>query len=127
MHMKKIKVGIVGYGNLGKGAQLAIRQQSDMELVAIFSRRRPEDFNVLYRDVNVVHMDQIQHYKDKIDVLILCGGSAVDLPEQTPALTKMCNTVDSFDNHANIPEHYANVDTYAPNQQKLSINNDGCT
>jgi len=119
--MKKIKVGIVGYGNLGKGAQLAIRQQSDMELVAIFSRRRPEDFNVLYRDVNVVHMDQIQHYKDKIDVLILCGGSAVDLPEQTPALTKMFNTVDSFDNHANIPEHFANVDKVARNNGKVSI------
>jgi len=118
--MKKIRIGIVGYGNLGRGAEIAINQQPDMELVAIFSRRRPEDVHVL-SNVKVIHIDEAKHYVDQIDVMILCGGSATDLPEQTPAFTKMFNTIDSFDTHASIPEHFAKVDKIARESGKVSI------
>lgn len=108
----KIRIGILGYGNLGKGVECALRQNADMELVGIFSRRNPENVKTL-TGAAVYHIDEIEKFKDAIDVMILCGGSATDLPEQTPALAKLFNVVDSFDTHAKIPEHFACVDAEA--------------
>ena len=105
-----IKIGIVGYGNLGRGVECAIRQNPDMELAAVFTRRSPESLKILTPDVPVVRMDDILSWKGKLDVLILCGGSATDLPAQTPELAKHFNVIDSFDNHSKIPEHFARVD-----------------
>src|SRR5690625_2713466 len=119
--MEKIKIGIIGYGNLGRGAEHSIRQQPVMELVAVFSRRDSQEVKTANKHVNVVHIDEVESYKDKIDVMILCGGSAHDLPEQTPHFTKMFNTVDSFDTHANIPEHFAKVDEVAKEHKTVSI------
>jgi len=116
---KKIRVGIVGYGNLGRGAEAAIAQQTDMELVAVFSRRGKVD--TIDPNVLSLHIDEAKHYQDKIDVMILCGGSATDLPEQTPAFAKLFNTVDSFDTHAKIPEYYAAVDKVAQENETLSV------
>src|SRR5699024_4752466 len=118
---KKIRVGIVGYGNLGKGAESAIEQQADMELVAIFSRRGPESIQPRQDHVKVVHVDDAVNYQDKIDVMLLCGGSATDLPEQVPAFAKMFNTVDSYDTHAKIPEYFASVDEVAKPNGTTSI------
>ena len=108
--MDKIRIGIVGYGNLGKGVELAIRQNEDMELGGVFTRRAPKTVKLLTEGVPVYHIDAAADMKDKIDVMILCGGSATDLPEQTPELAKYFNVIDSFDTHARIPEHFANVD-----------------
>ena len=108
-----IKIGIVGYGNLGRGVECAIRQNPDMELCAVFTRRAPKALNILTPDVRVVHMDHILNWQGKLDVLILCGGSATDLPNQTPALAKHFCVIDSFDTHARIPEHFAAVDAAA--------------
>src|SRR5699024_4684902 len=105
---EKIKVGIIGYGNLGRGAEAAILQQPDMELIEVFSRR--SDVQTFDHATKSVHIDEINTNQNKIDVMILCGGSATDLPEQTPEFTKMFNTVDSFDNHAEIPEHFEKVE-----------------
>ena len=105
-----IRIGIIGYGNLSRGAEAAIRQNPDMELVAVFSRRDPKSVKVKTEGVDVYHVDDIPSFKDKIDVMILGGGSATDLPEQTPKYAEMFNVVDSFDTHANIPTHFANVD-----------------
>ncbi|HZW68320.1 MAG TPA: diaminopimelate dehydrogenase [Pseudogracilibacillus sp.] len=116
---KKIRVGIVGYGNLGRGAEAAIAQQADMELVAVFSRRGKVD--TIDPNVLSLHIDQAKNYQDKIDVMILCGGSATDLPEQTPEFAKLFNTVDSFDTHAKIPEYYASVDKVAQENETLSV------
>ena len=107
------KIGIVGYGNLGRGVECAIRQNPDMELAAVFTRRSPEALKILTPNVSVVHMDDILSWKEKIDVLILCGGSATDLPAMTPALAKDFCVIDSFDTHAKIPEHFAQVDAAA--------------
>ena len=108
-----IKIGIVGYGNLGRGVECAIRQNPDMELCAVFTRRSPEALKILTCDVPVVHMNDILSWKGKLDVLILCGGSATDLPAMTPALAKDFNVIDSFDTHAKIPEHFPRVDAAA--------------
>ena len=108
-----IKIGIVGYGNLGRGVECAIRQNPDMELGAVFTRRSPEALKILTPDVPVVHMNDIYLWKGKLDVLILCGGSATDLPVQTTALAKDFNVIDSFDTHAKIPEHFPRVDAAA--------------
>ncbi len=116
---KKIKVGIIGYGNLGRGAEAAISQQKDMELVAVFSRRGQVE--TLHPETASLHIDEVEAYKDKIDVMLLCGGSATDLPEQTPYYARMFNTVDSFDTHAKIPEYYASVDEVAKKHGHLSI------
>lgn len=106
--MSKIRIGIVGYGNLGRGVEYSIAQNSDMELVAIFTRRDPK---TLQEDnAKMVHISEIESYKDKVDVMILCGGSATDLPKQTPEIASMFNVVDSFDTHAKIPEHFSMVD-----------------
>ena len=108
-----IKIGIVGYGNLGRGVECAIRQNPDMELKAVFTRRSPDSLHILTPDVPVVHMDKILDWKESIDVLILCGGSATDLPVQTPALAEHFHVVDSFDTHAKIPQHFAAADAAA--------------
>lgn len=108
-----IKIGILGYGNLGRGIECAIRQNLDMELAAVFTRRDPKQVSVLTEQVQVCHVSEVEQWKGKIDVLILCGGSATDLPVQTPEYAKYFNVVDSFDTHARIPEHFANVDAAA--------------
>ncbi len=108
--MEKIRVGIAGYGNLGKGVELAIRQNPDMELAAVFTRRDPADVKLATEGVKVYKMDQAKDMAGSIDVMILCGGSATDLPGQTPELAKYFHVVDSFDTHAHIPEHFAAVD-----------------
>ena len=116
-----IKVGILGYGNLGRGIECAIKQNSDLELTAVFTRRPPESVKILHENVPVYHIDNILDHKDQIDVLILCGGSATDLPAQTPEYAKYFNVVDSFDTHAKIPEHFKNVDTSAKLGQKVAV------
>lgn len=107
-----IKVGIAGYGNLGKGTEKAVQAAEDMELFGIFTRRDPESLQPV-SGCPVYPLADAEKYKDDIDVMILCGGSATDLPEQTPALARLFNVVDSFDTHARIPEHFANVDAAA--------------
>ena len=104
----KIRVAIMGYGNLGRGIQCALRQNDDMELVAVFTRRDPSTVKVL-EEVPVYSADKLMEMKDAIDVLMLCGGSATDLPKQTAEYAKYFNVIDSFDTHARIPEHFANV------------------
>ncbi|MBO5305135.1 MAG: diaminopimelate dehydrogenase [Clostridia bacterium] len=108
-----IRVGIMGYGNLGRGIESAIRQNADMTLAAVFTRRAPESVSIRTAGVPVYHADEAVLHKDEIDVLILCGGSATDLPVQTPEYAKHFNVVDSFDTHAAIPEHFARVDAAA--------------
>ena len=107
------RIGILGYGNLGRGVECAIRQNEDMELVAVFTRRDPSTVSILTKTAAVCNISEAADWKDKIDVMILCGGSATDLPEQTPGFAKLFNVVDSFDTHAKIPEHFANVDKEA--------------
>lgn len=113
MHNMSIRIGILGYGNLGRGVECAIKQNPDMELVAVFTRRDPKTVSILTEGVDICHVDTVADWKDKIDVMILCGGSATDLPKQTPDMAKLFNVVDSFDTHAKIPEHFANVDAAA--------------
>ncbi len=116
-----IRVGILGYGNLGKGIESAITQNPDMELKAVFTRRNPESVTIRTAGVPVYHTDKLTEMKEEIDVLVLCGGSATDLPEQTPAYAKYFNVVDSFDTHARIPEHFDNVDKAAKESGKTAI------
>lgn len=116
-----IKIGIAGYGNLGRGVECAVKQNPDMTLAAVFTRRNPEDVQILTEGVPVCRIADAAEWKDKIDVMILCGGSATDLPEQTPALARMFNVIDSFDTHARIPEHFANVDAAAKEGGKIGI------
>ena len=116
-----IRIGIMGYGNLGRGIECAVRQNPDMELAAVFTRRDPKTVSVLTEDVAVCSVSEAEQWKDKIDVMILCGGSATDLPEQTPKYASMFNVVDSFDTHARIPEHFANVDAAAKESGKVGI------
>ena len=108
-----IKIGILGYGNLGRGVECAVKQNDDMELVAVFTRRNPEDVKILTETATVCNVADVEDWKDKIDVMIICGGSATDLPKQTPVYAKMFNVIDSFDTHARIQEHFANVDAAA--------------
>lgn len=116
-----IKVGIMGYGNLGRGIECAIKQNPDMVLVAVFTRRDPATVKPLTTAAIVCKASDAAEWKDKIDVMILCGGSATDLPEQTPEYAKYFNVVDSFDTHAKIPEHFANVDAAAKEAGKVGI------
>jgi len=116
-----IRIGIMGYGNLGRGIECAIKQNSDMELVAVFTRRPPETVRILTEGVNVYHVDDAIKMKDKIDVLILCGGSATDLPKQTVEYAKYFNVVDSFDTHAKIPEHFENVNKMAVENNNVAL------
>ncbi|MBS7009475.1 diaminopimelate dehydrogenase [Anaerostipes sp.] len=116
-----IRIGILGYGNLGRGVECAVRQNPDMELAAVFTRRNPEDVSILTKSAAVCRAEDAAEWKDKIDVMILCGGSATDLPVQTPEYASMFNVVDSFDTHARIPEHFANVDAAAKQGGKVGI------
>ena len=116
-----IRVGIFGYGNLGRGVECVIKQNADMELVAVFTRRDPSTVKILSEGISVYHADDAMKMADKIDVMILCGGSAKDLPVQTPALAKLYNVIDSFDTHAKIPEHFANVDAAAKSAGNVAI------
>ena len=118
---EKIKVGIVGYGNLGRGTEIAINNTPDMELVAVFTRRDPETIQTFKKETVVHHIDEMSEFKEKIDVMILCGGSANDLPEMSPEIAKEFNIVDSFDNHANIPEHLKSVDEEAQKSGKIGV------
>ncbi|MDO5351107.1 MAG: diaminopimelate dehydrogenase [Lachnospiraceae bacterium] len=116
-----IRIGILGYGNLGRGVESAVHQNPDMELTAVFTRRSPESLQVRSAGVPVYGIDELEHMQDQIDVLILCGGSATDLPVQTPKYAGMYNVVDSFDTHARIPEHFAAVDGAAKTAGKIGI------
>ncbi len=117
----KTRIAIFGYGNLGKGVEAAIRQNPDMELVAVFTRRDPASVKLRTEGVPVLHADKLNDMKNDIDVVILCGGSATDLPVQTPALAESFNVIDSFDTHAKIPEHFANVDKAAKSGGKVAL------
>lgn len=117
-NLKKIKIGIVGYGNLGKGAESAVRQNPDMELVAVFTRRSPEH---IQSEAKVCPLSDVRQFEGKIDVMLLCGGSAKDLPQQTKQLNSFFNTVDSFDTHARIPEYFSAVDNNARSHGRLSL------
>ena len=116
-----MKVGILGYGNLGRGIECAIKQNDDMELVAVFTRRDPATVKILTEGVKVYSVDDMIKMKDEIDVLVLCGGSATDLPEQTPEYVKYFNVIDSFDTHARIPEHFENVDKAAKENRNIAL------
>lgn len=116
-----IRIGILGYGNLGKGVECAVRQNPDMELAAVFTRRDPQTVSILTEGVPVCKIEQAPGWKDKIDVMILCGGSATDLPVQTPEFARYFHVIDSFDTHAKIPEHYAAVDAAAKEGGKVGI------
>ncbi|MBR3763968.1 MAG: diaminopimelate dehydrogenase [Clostridia bacterium] len=111
--MTQTRIGIYGYGNLGRGVELAVRQNPDMQLAAFFTRRPPETLKTLTPGVPVYHADDLAAHADELDVVIICGGSAKDLPVQSPAGARLVNIVDSFDTHARIPEHFAAVDAAA--------------
>lgn len=116
-----IRIGIVGYGNIGRGVELAIMRNDDMELVAVVTRRNPDSVQTITEGVQKVHMDDILTLKDKVDVLILCGGSATDLPVMGPEIAANFNTIDSFDTHAKIPEYFANMDEAAKKSGHIGI------
>ena len=116
-----IRIGIMGYGNLGRGIECAIKQNPDMELKAVFTRRDPKTVKILTEGVNVYPAAEAVAHKDEVDVLILCGGSATDLPTQTPEFAQNFNVIDRFDTHARIPEHFANVDAAAKASGKIAI------
>ena len=119
--MEKIKIGIYGYGNLGKGVEKAIFNNPDTELVGIFTRRNPEDVKAIHDNIPVYNVNDASKMKDKIDVMILCGGSATDLPKQTPEVAQLFNTVDSFDTHAKVPEYFESVNRAAKSSNNLSL------
>ena len=116
-----IRIGILGYGNLGRCVECAIKHNPDMELVGVFTRRAPETVKILTETAKVYSVDDAEKMKDQIDVMILCGGSATDLPEQTPKYAQWFNVVDSFDTHKRIPEHFANVDKAASESGHVGI------
>lgn len=116
-----IRIGILGYGNLGRGVECAVKQNPDMELKAVFTRRAPETVKILTEGVSVLKVEEAEKMKDEIDVLILCGGSATDLPSQTPKYSQWFNVVDSFDTHAKIPEHFDAVDDAAKRGGKVAV------
>ena len=119
--MDKIRVGIYGYGNLGKGVELGIRNNPDMELVGIFTRRDPSSVTPRFNDSKVFSINDAQTMKNQIDVMILCGGSATDLPIQGPEMCSMFNTIDSYDTHAKIPEYFASMDENAKKANTLAL------
>ncbi len=118
--MSRIRIGIAGYGNLGRGVELSVAQNEDMELVGVFTRRDPSTVSTV-TGVKAYSMEDAMNMADDIDVMIICGGSATDLPKQTPELAKVFNVIDSFDTHARIPEHFANVDKAAKESGKLAF------
>ena len=119
--MEKIRIGIVGYGNIGRGVELAVARNEDMELKAVFTRRKPASVKLHTEGVAVKHMDELLSMKDEVDVLVLCGGSATDLPVMGPKIAANFNTIDSFDTHARIPEYFGNVDKAAKSGGKIGI------
>lgn len=119
--MDKIRIGIVGYGNIGRGVELAIARNEDMELKAVFTRRDPSAVKIHTEGASVKHMDDMLSMKDEIDVMVLCGGSATDLPVMGPKIAADFNTIDSFDTHARIPEYYADMDKAAKEGGKIGI------
>ena len=119
--MSKIRIGIVGYGNIGRGVEQAIRKNEDMELAAVFTRRDPASVKVATEGAKVVHMDDMLSMKGDVDVMVLCGGSATDLPVMGPEIAANFNTIDSFDTHAKIPEYFANVDKAAKEGNNIGI------
>ena len=119
--MSKIRIGIVGYGNIGRGVEQAIKRNEDMELAAVFTRRNPASVKVATEGAKVVHMDDMLSMKGDVDVMVLCGGSATDLPIMGPEIAANFNTIDSFDTHAKIPEYFANVDKAAKEGNNISI------
>jgi len=119
--MSKIRVGIVGYGNIGRGVELSLEQNTDMELKAVFTRRSPEDVKVITEGLAVISQDRILEWKDQIDVLILCGGTSSDLPVMGPELVAHFSTVDSFDSHAKIPAYFAQVDEAARRGNNIGL------
>ncbi len=116
-----MKIGIYGYGNLGKGVENAISKNSDAELVAVFTRRDPSTLAIATENVPVVSTNDLDKWTDKVDVMIICGGSATDLPAMTPMLAEKFNVIDSYDNHSNIPNHYATVDNVAAKSEKTAL------
>lgn len=116
-----MKIGIYGYGNLGRGVEDSVRRNPDMELAAVFTRRDPASLKIATENVPVVHTDDIGEWTDKIDVMIICGGSATDLPEMTPALAEKFNVIDSYDNHSQISVHYKNVNEKAEKSGKVAL------
>jgi len=116
-----MKIGILGYGNLGRGVELAVKENADMELAAVFTRRKPESVKIQTANVPVLSVDAAKDWTEKIDVMILCGGSATDLPEQTPKFAELFNVIDSFDTHAKISEHFAKVDAAAKSSSHVAI------
>ena len=116
-----IRIGILGYGNLGRGVEAAIAHNPDMELVGVFTRRDPASVKIATAGVSVYHTDDAEKMQDQIDVMIICGGSATDLPKMTPKYAAMFNVVDSFDTHAHIPEHFAAVDAAAKKAGKIGL------
>ena len=119
--MSKIRIGIVGYGNIGRGVEQAIKRNEDMELAAVFTRRDPASVKVATEGAKVVHMDDMLSMKGDVDVMVVCGGSATDLPVMGPEIAANFNTIDSFDTHAKIPEYFANVDKAAKEGNNISI------
>ena len=119
--MSKMRIGIVGYGNIGRGVEQAIKRNEDMELAAVFTRRDPASVKVATEGAKVVHMDDMLSMKGDVDVMVLCGGSATDLPVMGPEIAANFNTIDSFDTHAKIPEYFANVDKAAKEGNNISI------
>ena len=115
------RIGILGYGNLGRGVECAVQQNDDMELVAVFTRRNPESVSILTDTAKVCNIADVEAWKDKIDAMIICGGSATDLPTQTPKYVKYFHVIDSFDTHARIPEHFEKVDTAAKESGHIAI------
>ena len=116
-----IRIGIWGYGNLGRGVECALKQNPDMELAGVFTRRDPKTVKILTEGASVYSTEDVEKMKDAVDVMILCGGSATDLPVQTPKCAQMFHVVDSFDTHAKIPEHFAKVDEAAKSNGKIGI------
>lgn len=116
-----IRIGIAGYGNLGRGVEAAVKNSDDMELAAVFTRRNPESVKIKTDGAGVYGFDKIAEFKDKIDVIVNCGGSATDLPETTPMIAENFSVIDSFDTHARIPEHFANVDAKAKMGNNIAI------
>jgi len=116
-----MKIGVLGYGNLGRGVECAVRQNPDVELACVFTRRDPSTVKILTPGVPVYNVKDVEAHKNEVDVLIICGGSATDLPKQTPEYVKYFNVIDSFDTHAKIPEHFANVDKAAKENGHIAL------
>lgn len=119
--MDKIKLGILGYGNLGKGVEIAIHNNPDTELVGIFTKRDPQNINTLFNDSKVFNVNEIESFKNKIDILIICSGSAIDTPIVGPQMAKLFNTIDSFDTHKRVPEYYHEMNNIAKENNNLSL------